>query len=60
MEEYIEKSRNKVLVPDDKFDKHMTRARESTLDSRRLLFLQQSKENETRQEKRLKLESSIY
>lgn len=60
MEEYIEKSRNKVLVPDDKFDKHMTRARENTLANRRSLFLQQSKENEEKQNHRLQLLSSIY
>ena len=38
----ITASRHKKLVPDDKFDRHMTRARENDTDSRKTIFDQQT------------------
>ena len=56
----IQKSRKKRLVPADKFDRHMKRARANDLASRKRIFSLQSEVNESRQEARNSLKSSIY
>ena len=53
-------SRRKQLVPDDKFDRHMTRARENDTDSRKTIFDQQTADGIIRQEERKKIKSSYY
>jgi hypothetical protein len=37
-QEAIKASRNRKLVPDDKFDRHMKRARVKDIDSRKAIF----------------------
>ena len=53
-------SRHKKLVPDDKFDRHMTRARENDTESRKTIFDQQTADGIVRQEERKKIKSSYY
>ena len=53
-------SRHKKLVPDDKFDRHMTRARVNDIDSRKTIFDQQTADGISRQEERKKIKSSYY
>jgi hypothetical protein len=53
-------SRHKKLVPDDKFDRHMTRAREIDTESRKIIFDQQTADGIIRQEERKKIKSSYY
>lgn len=53
-------SRLKQLVPDDKFDRHMTRARVNDADSRKTIFDQQTADGIIRQEERKKIKSSYY
>lgn len=53
-------SRNKKLVPPDKFDRHMTRARVNDIDSRKTIFDQQTADGISRQEERKKIKSSYY
>ena len=53
-------SRRKQLVPDDKFDRHMTRARENDTDSRKTIFDQQTADGISRHEERKKIKSSYY
>jgi len=53
-------SRRKKLVSDDKFDRHMTRARENDTDSRKTIFDQQTADGISRQEERKKIKSSYY
>lgn len=60
MEEMIQQSRDKELVADDKFDKHMIKARITDLDSRRTLFMQLSSQNAQQYDKRRMLTSSMY
>ena len=56
----IQRARKKKLVPADKFDRHMKRARANDLVSRKRIFSLQSEVNESRQEARNSLKSSIY
>ena len=58
--EAINVSRSTVLVPDDKFDRHMTRAREDDTESRKTIFDQQTADGIIRQEERKKIKSSYY
>ena len=53
-------SRHKKLVPDDKFDRHMTMARENDTESRKTIFDQQTADGIIRQEERKKIKSSYY
>ena len=53
-------SRHKKLVPDDKFDRHMTRARVNDTESRKTIFDQQTADGISRQEERKKIKSSYY
>lgn len=56
----ITASRHKKLVPDDKFDRHMTRARVNDTDSRKTIFDQQTADGISRQEAIKKIKSSYY
>ena len=56
----IQASRRKQLVPDDKFDRHMTRARVNDADSRKTIFDQQTADGISRQEAIKKIKSSYY
>ena len=56
----IIKSRRKKLVPRDKFDRHMVRARQIDISSRKHIFSQQTKREVERQEQRQSIKSSIY
>ena len=42
----IQKSRAKKLVPDDKFDNHIKKAKENDLLSRKAIFCQQTNDDE--------------
>lgn len=56
----IKKARKTKLVPSDKFDQHMKRARLTDLSSRKKIFSLQSDENELRRDARNGLKTSIY
>ena len=56
----IKKARKTKLVPDDKFDRHMKRARLTDLSSRKKIFSLQSEENDRRKEARNSMKQSIY
>ena len=56
----IKKARKTKLVPADKFDRHMKRARLTDLKSRKNIFSLQTEENDRRKEARVGLVTSIY
>ena len=56
----LTESRHKKLVPKDKFDRHMKRARVQDIDSRRAIFDRQTEEGIIRQEDRKNIKSSTY
>lgn len=56
----IQASRRNRLVPKDKFDRHMKRARVQDIDSRRAIFDRQTEEGIIRQEDRKNIKSSTY
>ena len=53
-------SRHRELVPDDKFDRHMKRARLQDIDSRKNIFTSQSTDGAERSESRKNIKTSIY
>ena len=53
-------SRGKELVADDKFDRHMKRARVNDIKSRRVIFDRQTEEGVAAAERRKNIQSSIY
>ena len=53
-------SRRKKLVPRDKFDRHMKRARLQDISSRKNIFDGQTENGLKRRESRKQLTSSIY
>ena len=59
-QEAIKVSRQKCLVPDDKFDRHMKRARVNDIDSRKTIFDQQTADGISRLEERKNIKSSTY
>ena len=59
-QENIQQSRNKRLVPKDKFDRHMKRARVRDIDCRKHIFDSQSNESAERDNRRRSLLGSIY
>lgn len=59
-QEAIKASRQKRLVPDDKFDRHMKRARKNDIDSRKTIFNQQTADGISRLEERKNIKSSTY
>ena len=58
--ESIQASRRKRLVPKDKFDRHMKRARVKDIDSRKAIFDRQTENDISRREARQNIKSSIY
>jgi hypothetical protein len=56
----IQVSRHQLLVPNDKFDRHMKRARLQDIDSRKQIFDDQTEIGLARREHRKQLTSSIY
>lgn len=56
----IQVSRHQRLVPDNKFDRHMKRARLQDIDSRKQIFDDQTEKGLVRRERRKQLTSSIY
>jgi len=56
----LQVSRRKRLVPDDKFDRHMKRARLLNISSRKKIFDDQTENDLARRESRKQLISSIY
>ena len=58
--ESIQASRRKRLVPKDKFDRHMKRARVNDIDSRKAIFDRQTEEGISRSESRKAIQSSTY
>ena len=59
-QESIKASRQRKLVEDDKFDRHMARARVRDIDSRKAVFDRQTEEGISRSESRKSIQSSIY
>ena len=60
MKECLHMSAKKELVPDDKFDKHMQKARVDDIDSRKSQFVRQSEQSVRKNDERKNLKSSIY
>ena len=58
--ETLEASRRKTLVPDGKFDCHMTKARLQDIISKRSIFDCQTEEGILRESKRQRIQSSTY
>lgn len=56
----IQVSRHQRLVPDNKFDRHMKRARLQDIDSRKQIFDNQTENGLKRRENRKQLTPSIY
>ena len=56
----IQKSRKKRLVPADKFDRYMKRARLTDISSRKKTFSIQTEAEEQRRMARMSLKSSTY
>ncbi len=48
-------SRKKILVPDDKFDRHFKKARQDDLDSRKAMFTVQSEKGDEKRRERANL-----
>ena len=59
-QESIKASRQRKLVEDDKFDRHMRAARVRDIDSRKAVFDRQTEEGISRSESRKAIQSSIY
>lgn len=56
----ITASRHQQLVPDDKFDRHMKRARLQDISNRKQIFDDQTERGLDRRESRKLLTSSVY
>ena len=56
----INASRQRRLVEDDKFDRHMKRARVNDIDSRKTIFNQQTEDGIKRHEMITNIQSSCY
>ena len=56
----ITESRKRKLVPDDKFDRHMRRARLQDMSSRKKIFDDQTENGLSRMESRKQLTISTY
>lgn len=59
-QEAIKASRNRKLVPDDKFDRHMKRARVKDIDSRKAIFDRQSERGEEFKQEIHNIKHSTY
>lgn len=58
--EAIKASRQRRLVPDNKFDRHMKRARLQDIDSRTKIMCEQTLDGVERQNEHKNIPSSIY
>ena len=58
--EALKASRQQKLVPNDKFDRHMAKARVNDIESRKAIFDRQTEDRQYRETKRKNLKSSIY
>jgi hypothetical protein len=58
--EALKASRQQKLVPDDKFDRHMKRARLQDINSRKRIFDDQTEMGLARSESRKELKPSVY
>lgn len=58
--ESINASRRRKLTPQDKFDRHMRKARLQDIDSRKNIFISQSTDGAERSESRKNIKTSIY
>lgn len=56
----IKASRNRKLVPDDKFDRHMKRARVKDIDSRKAIFDRQTERGEEFKQEIHNIKHSTY
>lgn len=59
-QETIKASRQRRLVEDNKFDRHMRAARVRDIDSRKAVFDRQTEDGISRSESRKAIQSSIY
>lgn len=59
-QEAIKSSRNRKLVPNNKFDRHMKRARANDIDSRKTTFDRQTEDNIKRREMIVNIQTSCY
>jgi hypothetical protein len=59
-QEAIKASRNRKLVPDDKFDRHMKRARVKDIDSRKAIFDRQTERGEEFKQEIHNIKHSTY
>ena len=59
-QEALKHSRQRKLVPNDKFDRHMKRARLQDIISRKQIFNEQTGDGIDRTEERKNIKSSIY
>lgn len=59
-QEAIKASRNRKLVPDDKFDRHMKRARVKDIDSRKAIFDRQTERREEFKQEIHNIKHSTY
>lgn len=60
IETSIEKSRQQKLVDDDKFDRHMKRARIQDIESREKMMCHHSDRSEQVEQSRMALTQSVY
>lgn len=60
IQQCVKKSQDKVLVPDDKFDKHMKKARTDDVESRKSQFVMQTEQSLRKYDGRRNLKNSIY
>lgn len=56
----IQESRSNMLVEENKFDKHMRKARVQDIDSRKAIFNTQTEDRISRAEGRRNIQSAIY
>ena len=59
-QESIKASRQRRLVDDNKFDRHMERARVNDIDSRKTIFDRQAEDSINRREMVANIQSSCY
>lgn len=59
-QETIKASRQRKLVEDDKFDRHMRAARVRDIDSRKAVFDRQTEDGISRSENRKAIQTSTY
>ena len=60
LQKAIKESRQRKLVPDDKFDRHFKRARVNDMNSRKVIFREQTEDGIERRDKRCNIPFSLY